>query len=311
MKTTHLLPLLLAALASTVTAQQLPVPSTLKPTTLPSSTGVDKLADDAQKAIFNAADKGVPSTTLPSTLPSNTSAPKTIVQTTGPTRGSFPLAPTPGRINPATWARDSVHQLAIMEIVLGGSLDTVIIELFPDSAPQTVTNFIDRCESRGYDGLAFHRAIENFLVQTGDPLTADEEKRDEWGTGGEDKSIPAEIKRTHTLGSVAMARRSDSVNPSRKSNGSQFYISLGNYGAVDGKYTVFGQVVDGIESIQRISRLPADSNDCPIARIEIKTIRIVEHKGPLIAKSGPGSKQRYRSPGSNKGFVERFLERVW
>jgi cyclophilin family peptidyl-prolyl cis-trans isomerase len=205
-----------------------------------------------------------------------------------------------------------MRKIAVMEVAFGGMRDTIMIELFPNDAPQTVANFINHCESGLYNGLAFHRAIEGFLVQTGDPLTSDESAREKWGTGGEDKTIPAEIKRPHRIGAVAMARRSDKVNPQRRSNGSQFYVTLGNYGAIDNKYTVFGQVVSGLETMKRISVMPVDSNDCPIARIEVKSIKVIDQKGPLqVQPEVAGEGQRYSKPDSARGFVGRFLHRVW
>jgi cyclophilin family peptidyl-prolyl cis-trans isomerase len=246
-------------------------------------------------------------------IPSGGMAPGARITTRGGRQSSNFTPPpvlTPRADDPAQWAPDSVHQLAIMDISFGATKEVVVIALYPESAPQTVANFIDLCESKFFDGLAFHRAIENFLVQTGDPLTADEDKRDQWGTGGEDRSITAEIRRSHRVGSVAMARRSDNVNPSRKSNGSQFYISLGNYSALEGKYTVFGQVVSGLDVLQHISKMPVDSNDCPVARIEVNSIRVVDQKGPMASLTGEGAKKRFR-PGATRGFFEKVLERVW
>jgi cyclophilin family peptidyl-prolyl cis-trans isomerase len=226
--------------------------------------------------------------------------------------GNFapPAAVNPRADDPTQWSRDSVHKLAIVEISFGSTQEVVVIQLFPDSAPQTVANFTDLCESKFYDGLAFHRAIENFLVQAGDPLTADEDKRDLWGTGGEDRSIPAEIRRPHRVGAVAMARRGDHVNPSRKSNGSQFYFCLGNYSSLDGKYTVFGQVVSGLDVLKHISKMPVDSNDCPVARIEIGSIRVVDQTGPMAVLSGEGSNKRFR-PGASRSIFDKVLERIW
>jgi cyclophilin family peptidyl-prolyl cis-trans isomerase len=189
-----------------------------------------------------------------------------------------------------------------------------MFELYPQDAPQTVSNFLDNVETDAYKGLAFHRAVEGFIVQTGDPLTSDEGARDRWGTGGEGKTVPAEIKRPHRKGAIAMGRKSDKVNPSKRSNGYQFYFALGHYGSLDGKYTVFGQVVSGLEVLERISRMPVDSNDCPIARIEIDSIKITDHKGPLYVSEtsgGDDDQPRYTKPASAQGPVGRLLRRVW
>lgn len=220
--------------------------------------------------------------------------------------------PSPVAEDPSLWAKDSIHKLAVMEVAFGGMKETVMIELYPNDAPQTVSNFIDHCDSGFYNGLAFHRAIEGFIVQTGDPLTSDESAREKWGTGGEDKTIPAELKRPHRIGAVAMARRSDKVNPERRSNSSQFYVALGNYASLNGKYTVFGQVVSGLDTIRSISLVPVDSNDCPVARIEVKSIKVIDHKGPLqVTAPIAGSGQRYSKPDSARSFVGRILRRVW
>lgn len=322
MKHLPLITVFLLSFAASLNAQSLPAPDTIKPTTtLPAAevptvaptSNAEKMAEEAQKSVFDAIDangavKGAPTKTV---VPSNGLAPAPMIttRTDGSTRTTFSRPPLSKLDDPAFWPRDSVHQIAVMEVKIGKNIETVVIELFPSDAPQTVANFVERCESKAYDGLAFHRAIENFLVQTGDPLTADEDKRDDWGTGGEEK-LPPEIKRTHRLGTVAMARRSDKVNPSRRSNSSQFYFALGNFGLLDGQYTVFGQVVEGLDVLQHIAKMPVDSNDCPIARIEVDSIRIMEQKGPLIARTNSSGKRTFR-PGKSEGFFERVLSRVW
>ena len=294
-------------------AQQIKAPESLRPNTIPvvpapaktpSTEEIDKLAEEAQKALFKSVDKpgGAAAT------PGKTDVPQyTPYATSTPTR-----LPAQKLEDPSLWAKDSVRKIAVMEVSFGGARETVMIELFPNDAPQTVNNFIDHCDSGIYNGLAFHRAIEGFLVQTGDPLTSDESARAKWGTGGEDKTIPAEIKRPHRVGAVAMARRSDKVNPERRSNGSQFYVTLGNYGVLEGKYTVFGQVVSGLETLKRISLMPVDANDCPVARIEIKSMKVITQKGPMqvpVMASGEGV--RYIKPDAARGMVSRFFHRVW
>ena len=273
-------------------------PAAAKDAAMPSTTQeIDKLAEEAQKALFKSVDKGT--TEADKTTTSRT--------TTGPLHLTAPKLE-----DPTLWSKDSVHKLAVMDVVVGGSQETVMFELYPNDAPQTVNNFIDRCDSGFYNGLAFHRAIQGFLVQTGDPLTADESARLKWGTGGEDKTIPAEIKLPHRVGAVAMARRSDKVNPERRSNGSQFYFALGKFAALDGNYTVFGQVISGYETIKRISMIPVDANDCPVARIEIKSIKVINQKGPMsIPAMSAGEGMRYIKPDAARGLIGRFFRHVW
>jgi cyclophilin family peptidyl-prolyl cis-trans isomerase len=214
--------------------------------------------------------------------------------------------------DPAHWSPKETHKLAIMEVDLNGRTETVMFELFPSAAPQTVANFIDNCSANAYKGLAFHRAIDKYLVQTGDPLTADDSKRSQWGTGGEDKSIPGEFSLPHMAGAVAMARRGDAVNPEHKSNGYQFYFGLGNLSALDGTYSVFGRVVSGMDILQEIGKTPVDSNDCPLQRIEVKSVKVADHKGPLVVMHTVGiGRKRFTVPSSAKGPVTRFLERIW
>ena len=214
--------------------------------------------------------------------------------------------------DPAHWGPKDTHKLAIMEINLNGHTETVMFQLFADAAPKTVANFIENCESNAYKGVAFHRAIDKYLVQTGDPLTADDSKRSLWGTGGEDKTVPGEFTLPHMTGAVAMARRDDSVNPERKSNGYQFYFAVGSMAALDGTYSVFGQVVSGLDILQEIAKTPVDSNDCPLQRIEVKSVKVADHKGPLVVMHTVGvGRKRFTVPSSAKGSFTRFLERIW
>lgn len=212
--------------------------------------------------------------------------------------------------DPAGWGPSEVHKLAVVDLKIGKETSTVMFELFTSDAPKTVANFVANADSKLYDGLAVHRAIDSYLVQTGDPLTADGDARDKWGTGGQDR-LPAEIKRSHKLGAVAMARRGDKVNPNRLSNDSQFYFVLGNMAGLDGQYTVFGQVVAGLDVLESISRVPTDSNECPLERVEIKALKVVDHTGPLVESGSTGSSRKYTKPFAAKGPFERFLERVW
>ncbi len=214
--------------------------------------------------------------------------------------------------DPAAWEKDSIHKLAVMEIKIAGRTEFVMFELFPKAAPLTVANFTSNCEANAYKGVAFHRAIDHYLVQTGDPLTADDSKRNEWGTGGNDKTVPGEFKLPHQNGSVAMARRDDASNPQHRSNGYQFYFALGNMTGLDGKYTVFGQVVSGLDVLQDIAKTPVDSNDCPLQRIEVKSLKVGDHRGPLVVLHQAGiGRKRYTVPSSAKGPFTRFLESIW
>lgn len=120
----------------------------------------------------------------------------------------------------------------------------IIVQLRPDAAPQHVENFIELSQSGFYDGLTFHRVEPGFVIQGGDPAGD--------GTGGPGYTVPAEIELPHTEGAFAAARQGDSVNPERASSGSQFYITLAPQPALDGQYTVYGYVTEGMDVAQRI-----------------------------------------------------------
>ena len=164
------------------------------------------------------------------------------------------------------------------------------VEFHEAEAPRTVENFKKLAGKKFYNGLAIHRAFPHILVQMGDPLTKHKD-RSKVGTGGPGYTIEAEIRRKHTKGAVAAARLPDKINPSRHSNGSQFYICLAPQPQYDGQYTVFGNVIWGLDTLDALSAKPADSNDYPIERIVIRSVKILprEQLPPAPAPVQPGS----------------------
>lgn len=176
-----------------------------------------------------------------------------------------------------------------MEIQIGRERTPrrVVLGLYDRSAPQTVENFKTLARRGFYRGIRFHRVFPGTLVQTGDPLTRVRflapRRPLRAGTGGPGYTLPPEIREKHLRGSVAMARLPDSINPARLSNGSQFYITLAPEPKLDGQYTVFGEVLEGLEVLDEISNLPADSNDFPLPRVLIRSIKIL----PRIAGAEP------------------------
>jgi cyclophilin family peptidyl-prolyl cis-trans isomerase len=166
-------------------------------------------------------------------------------------------------------------EVAVMQIKIGKEreLQQVVIGLYDEAAPATVANFKELCRRRFFNGMRFHRVFPSALVQTGDPYSR-RGPADRSGTGGPGYTIPAELGRSHVRGTVAMSRLPDSINPSKASNGSQFYICLTPMPKLDGKYTVFGEVLEGLDVLDSISNTPSDSNDFPFAKIVIKSITI-------------------------------------
>jgi cyclophilin family peptidyl-prolyl cis-trans isomerase len=149
--------------------------------------------------------------------------------------------------------------IAIVETVAGD----IAIALDPKAAPKTVANFRKLVANGFYDSLTFHRVVPGFVIQGGDPNSRDENPFND-GDGGPGYTLPAEIQAPHVKGAVAMARKSDAVNPERASSGSQFYIALRDLPNLDGGYTVFGQVVSGWAAIDSIVGLAARTD---IARV--------------------------------------------
>ncbi|HEY5892439.1 MAG TPA: peptidylprolyl isomerase [Chthoniobacterales bacterium] len=150
----------------------------------------------------------------------------------------------------------------------------VTVELFNNDAPNTVANFEKLARRKFYKNIAFHRAFPNKMVQTGDPASRHKKSNIAVGVGGPGYTVPAEIKRRHVRGSVAMGRLPDKINPNKASNGSQFYVTLAPMPKLDGEYTVFGQVTDGLDVLEKISRQTADSNDSPVDRVYIKSVTV-------------------------------------
>ena len=146
-------------------------------------------------------------------------------------------------------------------------------------------NFVKLVKEGYYDGLRFHRVIEGFMIQGGDPFSRDTAMINSWGTGGPNYTIPAEFvgEYRHKKGAIAAARKGDMANPKKSSSGSQFYIVQDEFGCshLDGQYTVYGEVFDGLEVIDRIAMTPTDPYNRPyddVMIISVKQIGLPEPK---------------------------------
>ena len=148
---------------------------------------------------------------------------------------------------------------------------SIVLELFPNIAPETVRNFITLTKKNFYDGTLFHRVIPGFMIQGGDPNTKKPDKS-RWGMGGPGHTIKAEFNsRSHLRGIVSMARATDP-----DSAGSQFFIVTKDSTFLDRQYTVFGQVLEGMDVADKIVKLPRDKNDCPQQEAKIIRMSITE-----------------------------------
>jgi len=178
---------------------------------------------------------------------------------------------------PEVVKEEPIPEEPILEMVT--SMGSMKIKLYKET-PLHRDNFVKLARKGYYNGLLFHRVIKGFMIQAGDPLTRDTTKVDMYGSGGPNYTIPAEIVPglTHKKGAIAAARRADSVNPQRESSGSQFYIVQDAAGCshLDGEYTVFGEVVDGLKVIDNIAGVETNARGLPFYPINIISVKEIK-----------------------------------
>ena len=134
-------------------------------------------------------------------------------------------------------------------VVIETDKGTIQFETYPAEAPKTVEQILALVKRKFYNGLRVHRVVPGFVVQFGDPQTRDVSKRAAWGTMGSGKVVGvAEIKRPHLLGAVAMAHAGDPAKAD-----SQMYITLAPQPRLDSGYTVFGQVISGMDVVEKLA----------------------------------------------------------
>lgn len=158
---------------------------------------------------------------------------------------------------------------------------TIRVRLFKDT-PLHRDNFTKLALAGYYNNLLFHRVINGFVIQGGDPFTRDTSLVAKWGEGGPSYTIKAEMRdadgnplHEHVKGALAAARQGDIANPFKESSGSQFYLVQDpeNCRHLDGEYTVFGQTIAGLHVIDRIAAMPTDRMDRPLEDVKILSIK--------------------------------------
>ena len=158
------------------------------------------------------------------------------------------------------------------------SLGTIRVKLY-SKTPKHRDNFVKLALEGFYDNILFHRVINGFMIQAGDPLTKDPGQADMYGTGGPGYTIPAEFVNEyyHKKGALAAARRGDAANPKKLSSGSQFYIVQDEMACLplDGDYTVFGETIDGLDIIDKIAAVQTDRRDRPVNDVVILSVKPV------------------------------------
>ncbi len=158
--------------------------------------------------------------------------------------------------------------------VIETEVGNIVIEFFPGDAPNTVKNWKDLARTDFFNGTTFHRTIAGFMIQGGDPNSKDDNPYND-GLGGPGYTLDAELNdRNHVRSTVSMAR-----GPSINSAGSQFFICLDNLPRLDRQYTVFGEVVEGMDTVDAIVRRPLNPENTerplrpiPMTKVYVKTV---------------------------------------
>jgi peptidyl-prolyl cis-trans isomerase A (cyclophilin A) len=163
-----------------------------------------------------------------------------------------------------------VQEQKIMKATFTTNKGSFEVELLNDLAPKTVENFTTLATSNFYDGVKFHRVIAGFMIQSGDPLSKDEEMSDRWGTGGPGYQFEDEIhaENKNIIGSLSMA------NAGPNTNGSQFFVNTADNSFLDTKHTVFGNIVSGMDVVSAIESVETLSGDRPVEAVVIESITI-------------------------------------
>ncbi len=170
-----------------------------------------------------------------------------------------------GEVRNRTFSKEEIKAMQAKNAVIRTKFGDITLKFFPQVAPNHVSSFIELAEKGFYNGTTFHRIIPDFMIQGGDPNSKDPDKS-KHGTGGPGYQIKAEFnKKPHKKGILSMAR---SQHPD--SAGSQFFICVGDAPFLDGKYTVFGEVAEGMDVADKIVKQPKDRKDNPLERIEMK-----------------------------------------
>ena len=171
-------------------------------------------------------------------------------------------------------------------VVIETDLGKIVVELFPGDAPNHVERFRELAAAGFYDGLVFHRVVPGFVIQAGDPATRDPSTpRSRYGAGGSGVRLEAEFNERHHLrGTVSMARSADVDSGDSlfyDTADSQFFICLEAKPHLDGLYTIFGQVIAGMETADLIARLPRDEMNVPVHPVTIRTMTILSRRQAL------------------------------
>ncbi|ORX54667.1 cyclophilin-like protein [Piromyces finnis] len=154
-----------------------------------------------------------------------------------------------------------------MSVILDTDLGEIKIEVFCEAVPKTAENFLALCASGYYDNCIFHRNMKGFMIQTGDPTGTGKGGTSIWGKPFEDEIKPT--LKHNRRGIVSMANNGPDTNKS------QFFITYSKQSHLDTKYTVFGKVIDGMETLEALEKISVDEKYRPIQEVKIKSVKIL------------------------------------
>jgi peptidyl-prolyl cis-trans isomerase B (cyclophilin B) len=188
----------------------------------------------------------------------------------------------------------SVQEMTNKQAVVETDAGTFVIDLRPDLAPNHVGYFIKLARDGAFNRTAFHRVLRLGIIQGGDPLTRDPAKAKLYGTGGLGMLKAEFNSEKHTRGAVSAV-----LQPGKPdSAGSQFFVCVSDQPSLDGQYTVFGRVSEGMDVVQKISEAPADERGLPLERIAIRSVTIRDTPPPEpepFSSETPADLDRYKA----------------
>jgi peptidyl-prolyl cis-trans isomerase B (cyclophilin B) len=184
----------------------------------------------------------------------------------------FPGGEGYAEVKSKTFSKAEVEKMANTHAIIETKFGKIELKFYPEKAPNHVNNFMELSKSGFYNGTTFHRVIPGFMIQGGCPLSKDDNRGND-GTGGPGYNVKAEFNDiSHKRGILSMARTGDPNGA-----GSQFFICVADATFLDKQYTVFGEVVSGMDVADKIVNSKRDPRDNPIEKIDMK-ITIVEPK---------------------------------
>jgi len=198
-----------------------------------------------------------------------------------------------------TFSAEEIQKMSEQMAVIHTKFGDITLKFFPEIAPNHVDSFIGLSKSEVYNGTIFHRVIPGFVIQGGDPFSKGPD-RSQYGKGGPGYQLKAEFStKPHKRGTLSMARSS---NPD--SAGSQFFICVTDLPSLDGQYTVFGEVVEGMDVVDKIVSQPRDVNNNPVDRIEMIAVFVYGENWASPAQFNMKFKKNYADSGGNIKFLD-------